>query len=169
VSTIERSIDVDLPVHATYARWTRFTDFPDFMEGVERVEQVTDTQTRWTTRIGGVAREFDARIIEQTPDTRICWVSVDGPRQAGEVRFQRLSDAHTRVLLQVDFEPEGAIERVGDTLGLVGRRIEGDLERFKRVVESEHSTDDGWPGQIVSGRALYGAPAVPDPRPAPPV
>jgi uncharacterized membrane protein len=152
VSTIEKSIDVDVPVRTAYNQWTQFEEFPRFMEGVERVEQVSDTMTHWVTRIGGVSREFDAQIVEQQPDSFVHWRSVDGPHQEGEVKFEPIDQEHTRVLLHMDFDPEGIVEKTGDALGIVGRRAEGDLKRFKDFVEHRGVETGAWRGDIEQGR-----------------
>ena len=73
MSTIEQSIDVDVPVRTAYNQWTQFESFPQFMEGVEQITQIDDTHTHWVTAIGGVSREFDAEITEQHPDERVAW------------------------------------------------------------------------------------------------
>ena len=133
MSTVEKSIDVDVPVRTLFEQWTQFTTFTNFMEGVDRIDQLSETRTHWVTSIGGVKREFDAEITEQHPDERVAWTSVDGPKHAGVVTFHRLDENKTRVMLQMDYEPEGVVENVGDKLGIVGRRAEGDLERIQEV------------------------------------
>jgi uncharacterized membrane protein len=148
MSTVEKSIDVDVPVHTAYNQWTQFESFPQFMEGVDRIDQTSDTMTHWLTSIGGVTREFDAEITEQHPDERIAWTSVDGPKNAGVVTFHRLGDNKTRIMLQMDFEPEGLVENVGDKLGIVGRRAAGDLERFKKFIESRGTETGAWRGDV---------------------
>ena len=148
MSTVEKSIDVDVPVRTAYDQWTQFESFPQFMEGVDRIDQTSGTRTHWVTSIGGVKREFDAEITEQHPDERVAWTSVDGPKQAGVVTFHRLDEGRTRVMLQMDFEPEGFVENVGDKLGLVGRRAEGDLERFKKFIEERSVQTGAWRDEI---------------------
>jgi uncharacterized membrane protein len=148
MSTVEKSIDVDVPVHTAYNQWTQFESFPQFMEGVDRVDQTSDTATHWLMSVGGVTREFDAEITEQRPDERIAWTSVGGPKNAGVVTFHRLGDDKTRVMLQMDFEPEGLVENVGDKLGIVGRRAAGDLERFKKFIEGRGTETGAWRGNV---------------------
>lgn len=82
---IEESIDVDVPVQTAYNQWTQFESFPEFMEGVESITQVDATHNRWVTKVGGVTREFDAEITEQSPDERIAWHSVGGDVDHGGV------------------------------------------------------------------------------------
>ena len=148
MSTVEKSIDVEVPVRTAYDQWTQFESFTNFMEGVDRIDQVSDTRTHWVTSIGGVKREFDAEITEQHPDERVAWTSVDGPKHAGVVTFHRLDESKTRVMLQMDYEPEGLVENVGDKLGIVGRRAEGDLERFKKFIEERGTQTGAWRGDV---------------------
>jgi uncharacterized membrane protein len=148
MSTIEQSIDVDVPVRTAYDQWTQFEEFPKFMEGVEEIRQVDDTHLHWRTKIAGKVKEFDAVITEQTPDQRIAWTSEDGPEHAGVVTFHRLGDSQTRVMVQMDYEPEGAAEKVGDALGLVKRRVKGDLERFKELIEGRGTETGAWRGEV---------------------
>ncbi|HJY24288.1 MAG TPA: SRPBCC family protein [Actinomycetes bacterium] len=148
MSNVTESIDVDVPVSTVYDQWTQFETFPQFMEGVERIDQITDTKTHWVTKIGGVEREFDADITEQHPDERVAWKSTTGADQAGVVTFHRLSDTTTRVTVQMDYEPEGVVENVGDKLGIVKRRVTGDLERFKQFIEARGTETGGWRGDV---------------------
>ena len=148
MSTVEESIEVAVPVTAAYNQWTQFESFPEFMSGVERIEQVDDTTTHWVTQVDGVRREFDAKITEQTPDQRVAWTSVDGPTHAGVVTFHRLADDRTKVMVQMDVEPEGVVETVGDKLGVVKRQVEGDLERFKEFIEGRGRESGAWRGEV---------------------
>ncbi|MFC9974588.1 SRPBCC family protein [Spirillospora sp. NPDC127200] len=149
MSKIEQSIDVQVPVRTAYNQWTQFEDFPHFMEGVERIEQTTPTRTRWVTKIAGVKREFDAEITEQHPDERVAWTSVEEPRQAGVVTFHRLGENTTRVMLQMEFAPEGLAEKAADKLNIVERRVKGDLERFKEFIEKRGGQETGaWRGEV---------------------
>ena len=150
MSMIEEGIEVNVPVSTAYNQWTQFESFPQFMEGVERVEQIDDCHLRWRANVGGVTREWGAEITEQIPDNRIAWRSVSGPKNAGVVTFHRLSDDRSRVMLQLEYEPEGATETVGDALGLLRRRVRGDLERFKEFIERRGTETGAWRGSIAA-------------------
>lgn len=168
MSTIEHSVDVRVPVPVAYNQWTQFESFPEFMEGVESVKQLTDTRTQWLVDIAGVTREFEAEITEQHPDERVAWRSVDKPHQAGVVTFHRLDDTTTRVTLQMEYDPEGVVETVGDWLQIVRVRVRGDLDRFKDYIESRGGESGAWRGDVPgkhqpgSGSgAAYGEPEPP--------
>jgi uncharacterized membrane protein len=148
MSTVEKSIEVDLPVRTVYDQWTQFEEFPRFMEGVEQVVQLDDTHLHWVAEIAGVKREWDAEITEQVPDQRIAWRSVTGERNAGVVTFQRSGPNSTRVTLVIDFQPDDLVEKVGDALGFVAKRTEGDLERFKEFIESRGVETGAWRGEV---------------------
>jgi uncharacterized membrane protein len=148
VSTIEESVEVAAPLPITYNQWTQFEEFPRFMEGVESVRQLDDTHLRWVADIAGVRREWDATITEQHPDERVAWKATEGATNAGVVTFHRLDDDHTRVMLQLDFEPEGVLEQAGDKLGIVRRRARGDLARFKEFIEGRNSSTGAWRGDV---------------------
>jgi uncharacterized membrane protein len=144
----EHSIDVNVPVRTAYDQWTQFEDFPRFMEGVERVVQLDDTTLEWTAKIAGKTETWRAKVTEQTPDQRIAWQSVEGARNAGVVTFHRIDDGTTRVTLQLDVEPQGAVERAGDALGFVDRQIQDDLKRFKEFIESRGAPTGAWRGDV---------------------
>jgi uncharacterized membrane protein len=150
MSTVLKSIDVHVPVRTAYDQWTQFEEFPEFMEGVESVEQLDDRNLRWHAEIGGKDLEWTARITEQIPDKRIAWTSTSGARNAGVVTFHRISDDTSRVTLQLDYEPEGIVENLGDMMGVLGSRAEGDLERFKEFIEARGHETGAWRGKIPS-------------------
>jgi uncharacterized membrane protein len=148
MGTYEHSIDVSVPVRTAYNQWTQFEEFPRFMEGVEEIQQLDDTHLLWIAEIGGQRREWKAEITEQRPDERIAWRSMDGATNAGVVTFHRLGDSQTRVMLQMEFDPEGAIEKAGDAAGVVKSRLKGDLERFKEYIESRGHETGAWRGEV---------------------
>lgn len=152
MSKISESIEVDVPVRVAYDQWTQFESFPQFMEGIERVDQLDDTTLDWTASIAGRTKQWRARIVEQRPDELVSWRSIDGARNDGSVEFESLRPNRTRVLLELDVEPEGAIESAGDALGVVEARVRGDLERFKEFIEGRQVASGGWRGEVQGGR-----------------
>jgi uncharacterized membrane protein len=148
MSTHETSIDVAVPVREAYNQWTQFESFPQFMNGVESITQTDPTHAHWRIHIGGVSREFDAVITEQLPDERVAWKSVEGPDHGGVVTFHRVGDAETRVMLQLETEPQGVVEKAGEALGLVGHQAKSDLERFKQYIENRGGAEGAWRGEV---------------------
>jgi uncharacterized membrane protein len=148
MSEIIEAVEVDVPVRVAYDQWTQFEEFPAFMDAVEKVEQLDDTTLRWTAEVAGVTKTWKAKITEQEPDQRIAWTSTEGARNAGVVTFHRLDDRKTRLTLQLDVEPEGPVESVGDTLGFVQRQAKGDLKRFKDFIESRGVATGAWRGEV---------------------
>jgi uncharacterized membrane protein len=152
MATIEESVEVMVPVRTAYNQWTQFEQFPQFMEGVEQVKQLTDTRVHWVAEIAGQRREWDADITEQVPDQRIAWRSTEGATNAGVVTFHRLDDGKSRVMLQLEFEPEGAIEQAGDKLGVVKSKAKNDLKRFKSFIESRGRESGAWRGEVAQNK-----------------
>lgn len=148
MSTIEKSIDVNVPLRTAYNQWTQFEEFPRFMEGIEEVRQIDDSHLRWRAEIAGKLKEWDAEIVDQIPDQRIAWRSVAGATNAGTVNFTPLAENQTRITVQMVYDPEGFVENVGDALGVADRRVAGDLERFKEFIESRGQETGAWRGSI---------------------
>ena len=148
MSKIEASIDVDVPVRVAYDQWTQFEEFPRFMDAVESVTQLDDTHLHWVASIGGHKEEWDAEVTEQHPNERVAWKSTDGKANAGVVTFHRIDDATTRVMVQMEFEPEGMVERAGAAIGAPDRRVKGDLERYKELIESRGTETGAWRGDV---------------------
>ena len=135
MATIEKSIEVNVPVHTAYNQWTQFEEFPRFMEGVKQVTQLDDTHLHWKAEIAGKEKEWDAEITEQTPDQRIAWTSRGGAVNDGIVVFHPISNERSEISLKVAYLPDGFVETVGEELSALSSRVQGDLERFKAFVE----------------------------------
>lgn len=153
LSSAEASINVNVPVTTAYNQWTQFEEFPRFMEGVQEVKQLSDSRLHWRANVGGVEKEWDAKIDEQTPDSRITWHSLNGPVNSGDVTFHRLSDNACRVLVRMQYDPEGLLENVGDAIGAVSWRVRGDLQRFKEFIEGRQVETGAWRGEIHGSQA----------------
>ena len=151
METVEKSITVNVPVNTAYNQWTQFEEFPQFMEGVESVRQEGDTNLFWKANIGGKDVEWEAKIVEQTPDKQISWKSTTGAFNAGTVLFNPDAGDATRITLRLEYEPQGFFENVGSALGFVDRRVEGDLERFKAFIESRGTETGAWRGEVHGG------------------
>jgi uncharacterized membrane protein len=148
MSRILEAVDVDVPVRTAYAQWTQFETFPSFMEGVKSVRQLDDTTLEWVADVAGREKRWKATITEQAPDQRIAWTATDGAHNAGVVTFHRLDQGKSRVTLQLDVDPDGPIENVGDALGLVKGQVKGDMERFKSFIESRGTETGAWRGSV---------------------
>jgi uncharacterized membrane protein len=148
MAKIEKSIDVHVPVRTAYDQWTQFEEFPRFMEGVEEVRQLDDKRLHWRAKVAGREEEWDAEITEQLPDERVAWRSTSGAENAGVVTFHHIDANTTRVMLQLEYDPQGVVENVGDALGVVSRRVAGDLKRFKEFIEGRGTETGAWRGEI---------------------
>ncbi len=145
---IEKSIDVDRPLRTVYDQWTQFEEFPRFMEGVEEVKQLDDKHLHWCAKVAGKREEWDAEIVHQVPDQQLAWRHQGGAVNMGVVTFTPLEGDRTNVTLALEYEPQGFVEKVGDALGFLSRRVEGDLERFKKFIEERSQETGGWRGEI---------------------
>jgi uncharacterized membrane protein len=144
----EHSIDVNVPVRTAYNQWTQFEEFPQFMQGVKEVRQLDDTRLFWRAEIAGKEETWYAEISEQTPDQRIAWTSTTGAKHAGVVTFHYIDEDTTRIMLQIDYDPQGFVENVGSALGIVKSRLAGDMERFKEFIESRGVETGAWRGTV---------------------
>jgi len=146
---IEKTIEVQQPVRTVYNQWTQFEEFPRFMAGVKEVKQLDETHVHWHAEIWGKDKEWDAEITEQVPDQCISWRSIGGDApNAGTVRFEPMSGERTRVRLTMEYEPQGAVENVGDALGVLSKRVQTTVEDFKKFIESRGVETGGWRGEV---------------------
>src|SRR3984957_13547892 len=151
------SIDVSAPLKAVYNQWTQFEDFPRFMEGVVEIRQQGPRTLFWRANVGGKDKHWEAEILEQVPDTRIVWESLDGAQNRGMIAFEALDPERTRVILTMEYEPEGFLERAGDALGIPSGQVEGDLKRFRDFIEKRKMETGSWRGEIANGETIDSA------------
>jgi uncharacterized membrane protein len=148
MESVEKIIEVNAPLRAVYDQWTQFEDFPEFMPGVKEVRQLDDTHLHWRAEVFGKDQEWDAEITEQEPDKRISWMSISGKANAGTVRFEPIDMDHTRVRLVMAYEPEGALEKAGDSLGLLNLQVQRAVDGFKRFIEERRVPTGAWRGEV---------------------
>jgi uncharacterized membrane protein len=134
---IQRWTDVAVPLEKTYELWTQFDRFPTFMHRVRSVEQEDGDTVRWEEKIWFSKREWVGKITERRKNDRIAWKTVRGPSHAGIVSFHRLASNLTRVMVTVDFQPTGMMEKAASGLRFVKRAVQADLARFKAFAEME--------------------------------
>jgi uncharacterized membrane protein len=145
---IEEHTDIAVARTVAYNQWTQLEMFPSIVKGVEEVEQEEDDQAEWTGKIGPSRRHWQARIVEQVPDERIVWKSEGGAQVQGVVTFHSLDKELTRVLVQMEYHPEGPIETIGNLLRIQRRRVRRDLRLFKHYLELRHEETGAWRGRI---------------------
>jgi len=148
METMEKTIEVDAPISTVYNQWTQFEEFPRFMEGVKEVRQLDDKRLHWVVEIGGKRKEWDAEIFQQIPDQSIGWRSMSGAKNTGQVLFRPVGNNATKISLKLNYDPEGPLENMADTLGVIGRRVEGDLQRFKEFIQTRQRETGAWRGEI---------------------
>jgi uncharacterized membrane protein len=154
MARVEEPIVVETPVSTAYNQWTQFEEFPLFMDGVKSVKQIDDTRLHWVAEIGGKREEWDAEIVEQVPDRKIAWRALRGHHNSGTVRFEPLGDNQTRINVVMEHETEDLTETLGSALGMDSRRVKGDLERFKELVERRGVESGAWRGEVRQGERV---------------
>ena len=135
---IQRWTDVAVPVEEAYEAWTNFEEFPKFMHRVVSVEQVDDEHVQWQEKIWFSKRQWQGEITDRRKNDRIAWKTTQGTSHSGIVSFHRLDKSLTRVLVTIDFEPSGLIEKMGSGLRFAKRAVQADLARFKAYVEMDN-------------------------------
>lgn len=147
-SAIVETIEVNVPVSTAYNQWTQFEQFPQFMASVHEIRQQGDKHLHWKANVAGEEKEWDVEITEQIPDKRIAWQSTSGVPNGGVVTFHKISDDVTRIALQMDYQPEGTLEKIGDAFGAVRLETRANLQRFKDLLEKRGKETGGWRGSI---------------------
>lgn len=142
------SIDIRVPVRTAYDQWTQFEQFPRFMRHVKHVQQVDDRRQSWRVDLGGQVREFETEIVEQIPDKRIAWRTTAGLAHQGVITFHRLAEDKCRLMLQIEYQPKGLIERIGTLFGVPNLDMRRALRSFGAFVEQAVVTTGGWRGHI---------------------
>ena len=145
---VDKSIVVNVPVETAYNQWTQFEEFPAFMDGVDEIRQLGDRRLHWVASFGGSRHEWDAEITEQLTEERVAWRNTDGKDNAGVVTFHKLGDTRSKIMVQMDYVPEGIKEKVGSALGFDDRKIKADLERFKELIERRGTESGAWRGEV---------------------
>ena len=159
VTNIVESIDVGVPVRLAYNQWTQFTEFPTFMKKVENVEQAEDQKLNWKAQVFWSHRSWEATILQQVPDEQIIWQSKgDKGHVDGAVTFHEIGPRLTRILLVLQYHPQGFFEQTGNLWRAAGRRARLELKHYRRHVMSQVllNPDEltGWRGVIKDGEVV---------------
>jgi uncharacterized membrane protein len=162
VTNIVEQIDIGLPVSAVYNQWTRFTDFPSYMKKVENVEQESDETLNWKAQVFWSHRSWQSTILDQVPDKHIVWQSKGEKGSVdGAVTFHELGPELTRVMLILEYHPQGLFERTGNIWRAQGRRARLELKHFARHAMTDtllHPDEvEGWRGEIHDSQVVEGS------------
>jgi uncharacterized membrane protein len=158
-TNIVEQIDVGAPVSLTYDLWTQFEDFPSFMKKVEDVQQESDTEMEWKAQVFWSHRKWRSEILEQVPDKRIIWQSrAEKGHVNGAVTFHEIAPDLTRILLVLQYYPQGFFERTGNIWRAQGRRARLELKHFRRHLMTEVLLEpdeiEGWRGTVHEGEVV---------------
>jgi hypothetical protein len=145
--------DVGVPLRVAYDQWTQFADFPSFMKKLETVNQESDEKSTWTAKVFWSRRSWDTTIREQIADSHIIWVSSGAKGYAdGIVTFSELAPNMTRIILILEYYPQGFFEKTGNIWRAVGRRARLEFKHFCRHVMMDTLINrdelEGWRGEI---------------------
>jgi uncharacterized membrane protein len=151
---VQQSIDIGVPIETVYNQWTQFEEWPTFMHRVTRVTQEDDCTISFATKIWGKTKEFTAQIETQRPNQRIKWNVSQGLTHTGVVTFHELGPQLTRVLLGMDVEPGGLLEKAARGMRHVKRAARADLHRFKALIEMSEQETGAWRGVIEDGKVV---------------
>ncbi|WP_246097551.1 SRPBCC family protein [Streptomyces botrytidirepellens] len=159
VTNIVEQIDVGAPIDLTYDLWTQFEDFPTFMKKVEDVQQESDTEMEWKAQVFWSHRKWRAEIIEQIPEKRIVWKSrAEKGHVNGAITFHELAPELTRIMIVLQYYPQGFFERTGNIWRAQGRRVRLELKHFRRHLMAEVLLNpdeiEGWRGEIRDGEVV---------------
>lgn len=159
LTNIVESLDIGAPLRVVYNQWTQFEEWPSFMKKVETVEQKSDEKLGWKAQIWWSHRTWESTIVEQVPDSRIVWRS-QGPKgwPDGSVTFHEITPEMTRVLLVIEYNPQGLFERIGNLWRAQGRRVRLEFKHFRRHVMTNtllHADEiEGWRGEIRDSKVV---------------
>jgi uncharacterized membrane protein len=148
---VQQAVDVAAPIDVVYDQWTQFEDYPKFMHRVQRVEQRDESHVAFHAKVWGINRMWEAEIVEQRPDERIVFKSVNGVQLSGVVTFHDMAERLTRIELNIDVDPNGPIEKIARGTRFIKRAARGDLKRFKAFVEMHEDETGAWRGEIEDG------------------
>ncbi|MFC7980934.1 SRPBCC family protein [Streptomyces sp. NPDC057336] len=148
-------VDVGVPLRTAYDQWTQYQDFSTFAKGVKSANRADDTSSDWQLKVFWSNRSWKAKTTEQVPDDRISWTS-EGAKGTtkGVVSFHRLAESLTRVVLVIEYYPQGLFEKTGNIWRAQGRRARLDLKNYVRHITLRGEADDGWRGEIRDGEVV---------------
>ncbi|TCS34701.1 HSP20 family molecular chaperone IbpA [Paucimonas lemoignei] len=135
MTTVERSIEVNVPISVAYRKLNEFEEFPRFMKGVHSVHQLDESHLHWRAEKGGKEMEWDAEITENIPEKCIAWRNTSGPKNEGRVEFHVIDQEKTRISLHMEADEESL--RHPFSIYSDSPQDDGDLARFKKMVESQ--------------------------------
>ncbi|MGH3388164.1 MAG: SRPBCC family protein [Actinomadura sp.] len=159
LTNIVEQVDVGVPLRLAYDQWTQFEDFPSFMKKIESAEQESEEKVNWRAQIWWSHRNWESTIVEQVPDDHIVWRS-KGPKGYvdGVVTFSALAPNLTRILLVLEYHPQGFFEHTGNLWRAQGRRARLECKHFRRHVMAhtilQPDEVEGWRGEIRDGQVV---------------
>ncbi len=151
---IEEHVDVGVAREDAFAQWTEYRELPKFSKK-ESAEPKREDRVSFTSKIGPSTRHWDADVVDQQPPRLIAWRSVGGSQNMGVITFHSLDDRLTRVMVEMEYHPRGAIETVGNFFRMQRRRVRKDLRLYKHFMELRGEPTGPGAGRV-RGKGLAG-------------
>lgn len=145
---VEHSVTINRSPAELYRFWRNIENLPTFMKHLESVRVLNDGRSHWLVKApAGKTVEWDAEIHNEIENELIAWRSLENAdiNNAGSVRFRRLPDGRTEVKVVMSYEPP--FGRFGLEIAKLvgeepGQRLQGDLWRFKQMMETGGPSDE---------------------------
>ncbi|MFI7213582.1 SRPBCC family protein [Micromonospora maritima] len=159
VTNIVETIEVGVPVRVAYNQWTTFGDFPSFMKKVEQADCDSDEKMTWKAQVFWSHRSWESTIVRQIPDRLVHWRSKGEKGSVdGTVSFHEVGPELTRILVVLEYHPQGLFEHTGNLWRAQGRRVRLELKHFVRHVMTVTVLDpdsvEGWRGEIEDSQVV---------------
>jgi hypothetical protein len=162
LTNIVESVEVGVPLRVAYDQWTQYQDFPTFTKKVEQAQPDDSDdgmKVSWKAQVFWSHREWEATIVDQRPDERIVWRSKGQKGHVdGAVTFHELGPNLTKIVVVMEYHPQGLFERTGNLWRAQGRRTRLELKHFQRHVMAhallEPDEIEGWRGTIEDGEVV---------------
>ncbi len=151
---IQQSVDVAVDLETAYNQFCQFEDWPQFMHRVTNVSQDDETTIKFTTKIWGKTKEFEAKIVTQRPDDRVKWKVAQGITHSGVASFHELAPRLTRIEITLDVAPGSLLEKAARGMRHIKRAVRADLHRYKAFIEMQELETGAWRGVIEDGEVV---------------
>jgi uncharacterized membrane protein len=140
---VHKTITVNRPIDQAYGFWRNFQNLPRFMKHLESVQVMGDKRSHWRAKApAGRTVEWDAELVEDNPNSRIAWRSIEGADvdNSGSVQFETApGNRGSIVRVEIQYNPPGGAlgAAVAKLFGEEpGQQLDDDLRAFKQIMET---------------------------------
>jgi uncharacterized membrane protein len=139
---VTATVDVAREREEVYAFWRNLANLARVMPHLDSVQVLDEIHSHWVAKgPAGTRVEWDAEIIDDQPNERLAWRTVEGSRiyNAGSVQLRSAGPGTTRVTLDLLYHPPSGSLRAA-VAKLIGRDpsrgVRADLRALKQLLES---------------------------------